>query len=148
MKSITVRNKKHEYFIDAFRIILVLIILVLIYYYDRNLNASIIFGLIAFAGLVFSSKKYIEINPDNIKVVTKRLFKIFNKYAEYDRKEIMNIEYIPLKIHPLIIILPGFGGIRSARLRITKTNKKSEEFLITLTNTDLVILNDIIRMKK
>lgn len=132
MNSIIIRNKLQDIFIDCLRFICLVVIIILIVFYKFNPIASFIFGFITLAFMLSSSKLIIEIEPEKISIIKKRLCGILNSNFAIDKLDIKKIEYSPAKTNWLIVPLPGSGGMKVACLIITDKYDKTWNFIISL----------------
>lgn len=146
--SMIIRNKATDILVDFVRLICLLAIITLIIYHDQNITASIILGLAATFAILLTTKTIISIESDKIKITTKRLLNLTSTHKEYYIKRVSNIEYFPTKIHPVILLLPGMGGIESAKLIIIEMNGEVHEFKMTLKDHELVALKELLKDSK
>jgi hypothetical protein len=113
-----------------------------ILFYEYNKTAAIVFGIIALIFLLFSTKIIIKIETDKIQIIKKRLFKALSSEEVYSKMDIEIIQYEPSKIHFLILLLPGVGGLENSKLTIKTTSGDKKEYNISLKEKDIKILND------
>ncbi len=139
----TFRNKTNDFIIDIFRIICCLFILLLMVYHKGNVNASIVLGFVAFCGLIFSTKTVLKLDSSLLIIKKERLLKLVSTEKKYKIEIIKKITYTPVKVNPLILILPGFGGIENSSLEIVDIFGNTNKFNMTLNKYDSKMLQEI-----
>ena len=141
-----IKNNFGEFFIKSIRVIIFVLITILIIYYEINPTASLVIGSVLLIVLLFSAFSSIEISDTQIKIEKKRLLKILSQEIKINKNEISSISYSPSKLYPLILILPGTGGIKSSKLSLLKLDEKSYNILIRLSRDEQEFLDNWINI--
>jgi hypothetical protein len=139
------RNKLKELYVIIIRIIAASFILLFIAIFNVNPIASILLIVVFAAIALFSAYTHLEIQDDQIVIQRKRLVKFLSSRIKVDMRNIKSFSYSPQVVKPLIILLPGHGGLEPARIEIVTKEECKHTLFLRLTKKEQIEIKRMIK---